>query len=314
MRTAAWIGMTLVLFVSGGATCFRRDVVVPFPPPPIVFADTPTLQQLAEVVNRTDAVRELSSNSASVEVLSMPAVPKLSTTLAIQRDKNFRMRANIPIMLGAGIDLGSNNEVFWFEVPDGMSKTLYYARHDQYQQQVNRNILPVDPTWIVEALGLVRIDPSQVVAGPTKLEDGSLEVRSMLPMPDGVYQRICFIEPTAGYVTHQFLYAPDERLVATSRATNHRYYAEQQCALPHRVELQLSPAAGPVLAMRMDVASYVVNQLLSGDAQQFAMPQNATQVVDLANLTPSGTPTMVTPPSYYSASRPATYPIRGTTQ
>ncbi len=314
MRTAAWIGMMLVLFVSGGATCFRRDVVVPFPPPPIVFETTPTLEQLAAVVNRTDAVRELSSNSASVEVLSMPAVPKLSTTLAIQRDKNFRMRASIPVMLGAGIDLGSNNEVFWFEVPEGMSKTLYFARHDQYQQQLSRNILPVDPTWIVEALGLVRIDPSQVVAGPTRRDDGLLEVRSLINNPDGIYQRVCYIEPTAGYVTHQFLFAPDQRIVATSKASNHRYYEEQQCALPHRVELQLSPAAGPPLAMRLDVSNYVVNQLLSSDAQQFAMPQTATQVVDLANLAPGGAPTTVTAPTYYSASRPATYPIRGTTQ
>ena len=50
MRTAVWIGMTFVLFVSGGATCFRRDVTVPFPPPPIVFSSTPTLEQLTKVL------------------------------------------------------------------------------------------------------------------------------------------------------------------------------------------------------------------------------------------------------------------------
>ena len=316
MRTAVWIGMTFVLFVSGGATCFRRDVTVPFPPPPIVFSSTPTLEQLTEVVNRTDSIRELSSNSASVEVLSMPAVPKLSTTLAVQRDQNFRMRANIPVLLGAGIDLGSNNDVFWFEVPEGMSKTLYFARHDQYRQQLNRSILPVDPTWIVDALGLVRIDPSQVVYGPVQREDGKLEVRSMMNMPDGQYQRVCYIEPTAGYVTHQYLFAPDQRLVATSVASNHRYYSDQLCALPHRVELQLSPAAGPPLAMRMDISSYVVNQLLSSDPQQFTMPQTASNVVDLANLSPGIPATAVAPPSYYSASRVATnpYPLRGTTR
>lgn len=314
MRTAVWIGMTLVLFVSGGATCFRRDVVVPFPPPPIVFSETPTIEQLAEVVNRTDAIRELSSNSATVEVLSMPAVPKLSTTLAIQRERNFRMRANIPVLLGAGIDLGSNDEVFWFEVPEGMSKTLYYARHEQYQRQLNRSILPVDPTWIVDALGLVHIDPAQVTYGPVPNEQGQLEVRSMISMPDGQYLRVCYIEPTAGYVTHQFLFAPDERLVATSVASNHRYYAEQLCALPHRVDLQLTPSVGPPLAMRMDISSYVVNQLLSADPQQFAMPQTASNVVDLANLAPPATTTAVVPPSYYSANRMEVYPLRGTTR
>ena len=162
----------------------------------------------------------------------------------------------------------------------------------------------------------VWIDPSQVVYGPVQREDGKLEVRSMMNMPDGQYQRVCYIEPTAGYVTHQYLFAPDQRLVATSVASNHRYYSDQLCALPHRVELQLSPAAGPPLAMRMDISSYVVNQLLSSDPQQFTMPQTASNVVDLANLSPGIPATAVAPPSYYSASRVATnpYPLRGTTR
>ncbi len=305
-----WISMIWVLFVCSGATCLRRNVTIPYPPPPVVFDGLPTVDQLVQVVNRTDAVREMSSNSASVEVLSMPNVPKLSATIAVQREHNFRLRANLPIVLGAGIDLGSNRELFWFEVPEGMSKTLYFARHDQYQQQLNRSILPVDPTWIMDALGLVRLDASQIVAGPVSRPDGKLEVRSLLSMPDGMYQRVCFIEPSAGYVTDQYMYSPDGREIARSTASNHRYYSEQACALPHRVELQLSPAAGPPLAMRIDIGSLVVNQLLSGDPQQFTIPQTASQAIDLANLSP-GVATF-SPPSYYSANRPATNPIRGT--
>ena len=53
-------------------------------------------------------------------------------------------------------------------------------------------------------------------------------------------------------MTHQFLLAPDQRLVASSEASNHRYYAEQLCALPHRVVLRLVPASGPPLEMRVD--------------------------------------------------------------
>lgn len=306
--------MFLVCFVSGGATCARREAPLPFPPPPVALTAQPTLEEITGVVNRTQNVRQLSSNSASVEVLSMPNLPRLSATLNLERERRFRLRASLPIILGAGMDLGSNDELFWFEVPEGMSKTLYFAHHQQYRQQLNRAILPVDPTWIMDALGLVQIDPKTVVAGPITREDGKLELRSTMLMPTGVYQRVYLIEPSGGYVTEQFLYAPNGNLVAQSQASNHVYYDQQQCVLPHRVELQLAPTVGPPLSMRIEVGSYTVNQLLSGDAQLFTMPSSASQAVDLTTLS-TGVPTVVPPPApatNYTASPPSAYRLRGT--
>ncbi len=161
--------------------------------------------------------------------------------------------------------MGSNDQVFWFEVPEGMSQTLYYAEHEKYRQQIERAILPIDPSWLMDALGLVQLDPSTVVAGPVRRPDGKLEIRSTWAMPHGVYQQVCFIEHPAGHVTEQFLYAPSGALVATSQATNHRYYDEAQCALPHQVTVNLTPAAGPPLSLRIDIGSYTLNQLISGD-------------------------------------------------
>ena len=130
MRILGWLGMLSLLFVSGGATCSRRQPPMLFPPPPVVFEAAPSLEELAAVVNRTETIRQLSSNSASVEVLSMPSLPRLSATLNLERERRFRLRASLPIVF-AGLDMGSNDEMFWFEVPEGVSKTLYYARHDQ---------------------------------------------------------------------------------------------------------------------------------------------------------------------------------------
>lgn len=315
MRIIGWIGIFFICFVSGGATCARREVPLPFPPPPVALSPAPTLEEIVGVVNRTQNVQQLSSNSASVQMLSMPSLPRLSATLNLQRERRFRMRASLPIVLGAGMDLGSNDEVFWFEVPEGISKTLYYARHDQYRQQLNRAILPVDPTWVMDALGLVQIDPNTVVAGPIKRDDGKWEIRSTMAMPGGSYQVVRLVEPNGGYVTDQLLYAPSGKLVAQSQATNHRYYDQQQCALPHRVELNLAPAIGPPLSMRIEVGSYAVNQLLSGDPQLFTMPASASQAVDLTTLN-GGAPMISsgvqsTAPVSYSATVPTGTPFRG---
>jgi len=321
MRILSSIGILFVCFISGGATCARRDTTLNFPPPPVVWTETPSLHEVAAVVNRTQNIRQLSTNSASVDLLSMPAVPKLNATLNLERDRNFRMRASLPIVSGIAMDLGSNDEMFWFEVPEGMSKVLYYARHDRYRQQLNHAILPVDPTWLIDALGLAQIDPSSVVAGPVKRDDGKLEIRSTVAMPNGTYQRVYFINPQAGYVTDLFLEDPNGRLIAQSKATNHVFYDQVQCSLPHQVEINLSPAYGPPLVMRIDVGRYVVNQLLSGDPQLFTMPTTASQAVDLTTLsggrsvvpvpTPAPKPA-VSMPIDYRASVPSAYPLRGT--
>jgi hypothetical protein len=283
----------------------------------VVFNAAPTLEELTVAINRNQSIRQLSTNSASVEVMSMPNLPRLGATLNLERERKFRLRASLPIMF-AGIDMGSNDELFWFEVPEGVSKTLYYARHDQYQQQLTRAILPVDPTWIMDALGLMQLDPSTVVAGPITRTDGKIELRNTLSMPDGMYQRVCFIDPQAGYVTDQFLYAPNGNLIAKSLASQHVYYAEQQCAIPHRVELHLVPSMGPPLSMRIEIGSYAINQLLSGDPQLFSMPTSAAQAIDLTTLANGASPTVSPPavsaPIQYSANAEIAQPLRGTTR
>ena len=244
----------------------------------------------------------------------MPKLPKLDATLALQRERDFRLRASLPVVLGSGLDMGSNDRVFWFEVPEGMSRTLYYADHEKYRQQLSRAILPVDPTWLMDALGLFRLDPSKVVDGPVRRPDGKLEIRSALSMPSGTFQHVCFVDPSGGFVTDQYLYEPGGNLIATSQASGHRFYEEHQVVLPHTVVVNLTPASGPPLGMKIDVGNYTVNQLLSGDPNEFAMPQSAPKMIDLTTVeagipSPSG----VIAPVGYSASGPLPLPLRGTT-
>ncbi|MCO8120231.1 hypothetical protein NHH03_00680 [Stieleria sp. TO1_6] len=300
MRALTWILICSVGFVSGGATCARREPVMALPPPPPVLGATPALVDVVAAVNRTSAIRELSSNSATVDVLSMPALPKLSATLALRKEREFRLRASLPIVMGSGLDMGSNDALFWFEVPEGMGRTLYFAHHEQYRQQLQRAILPVDPTWVMGSLGLTQLDAANVVQGPVMRPDGKLELRSTVPMPSGTYQQVCYVDAQKGHVTDQFLYSPSGATIAESHAWNHQYYVDQQCSLPHNVKLILNPASGPPLELQIDVGTYAVNQILSGDPNLFVIPQGANNVVDLTTIGPvSGT--IVTPASYRSA-------------
>ncbi len=308
MRAFLWVGILCVGFVAGGATCARRDPGFIFPPPPPTLSDSPDLAEVAEALNRTDAVRQLATNSASVKVLSAPSLPSLSATVQLERDRKFRLRASLPIVMGQGLDVGSNDELFWFEAPEGIRRKLYYARHDEYREQLHRAVLPVDPTWLIEAIGLVHLDPDTVTSGPERRADGKLEIRSTMAMPHGDYQKVLHVQHPGGYVTHQFLYAPDGRMVAASEATNHRFDETHQCALPHRIRFDLIPSQGPPMSMQIDVGAYLVNQLLSDDPSVFTMPRDAADAEDLTRLTAApGIAAMtdtVSPPEYRTAQSP----------
>ncbi len=287
-RILIWLFMWLTTWCAGGATCYRQTRKPTAPPPPQVFQGLPTAEELAAVLNRTDSITQLSSNSVTVEVPSMKNVPRLSATLAVDRPRNFRMRASIPILLGSGIDLGSNQELFWFEVPESMNQTLYYARHDQYLRQPSRSILPVDPSWFADALGLIHLDTAEIVEGPIVRTDGRLEVRTMRSMPDGLYSRVCVIEPNAGFITDQVLYGPSGKMIAAASGSNHRYYPDQQCALPHAVQIRLVPDGSPPLELKLSIGNYTINQLLTADPQLFRMPETANQKIDLSAIGAGG--------------------------
>jgi hypothetical protein len=282
-RLASWLLTGTLLWIAGGAACYRRPAATDFPPPPAIFEAVPTLQELVAAVNRTDKIQKLQTNSARVTAPSMSET-QLSASLMLERPKRFRLRGSVRPLPTTLVDLGSNEEVFWLQVPEGMRPTLYFAHHREYAQQTQRMILPVDPTWLIDALGLIHLDPAQVTEGPTRRPDGQLEIRSRVPMPDGLYRRVCVIDARAGFVTEQYLYAADNRLVARATASEHRYYEAFDCSLPHHVRVELQPAAGPPLTLEMEIGDYTLNQILSGDPHLFAMPTDAAKQWDLANL------------------------------
>ena len=275
--------------------CAATTPPVALPPPPPRLDPSADATTLIDAVNRTAAIHSLSTNSAKLDITSMPALPKLSANIHLERPKNFRLKAAIPLVMGSGIDLGSNQREFWFEVPEGarLRPTLYRANHAEYSRMLDRAVLPVDPSWLIDAMGLGQLDANRFVVPPLRRSDGQWEVRTVRPSPVGNYEQVAFIEPTAGYVTYLYLYAPDRRQIATSVLTDHRYDAASGVALPHRVDITLQPAGEEPLSMRIEVKDWAINQMLSGDPNLFNVPAGNPNQVDLVRLgqfVPAATP------------------------
>jgi hypothetical protein len=183
-------------------------------------------------------------------------------------------------LFGPELDLGSNDEVFWFWVKR-MQPAVLFARHDQLAQSRARQMLPIEPAWIVDALGLVTLDPGIQHEGPFLRGNGQLEVRSQMRGIHGDVTRTLVIDPTYGWIMEQHITDANRRLLASAIAGNHRYYPEFDVSLPHRVEVS-APAAN--LTFQIEIGQYFINRPVEDPYEMWSLPQIAGQTpINLAN-------------------------------
>ena len=147
-----------------------RRSIPEFQPKPI-FTSDPTREQLADVINRSRNVQSLQSNSVTVNVNNERTI---NTNLTWAREKRFRMTASVAGV--AGVDIGSNDEVFWMAIRGGLTKEMYYARHVEFESQIERPVLPVSPIWLIQAMGICEIDLYRLVQEPVRRADGMIEL------------------------------------------------------------------------------------------------------------------------------------------
>ena len=213
--------------MSGGATCARRRTISEFTPP-VVFSQTPTLEQLIEHANHSLAIQRIESNTLTIS--SPDIMAKLSGNLQWERPHNFNLQAYVGSrVLGTALAAGSNSQEFWLQTQTPPPATLYYARHDDFENQMGpRRILPVSPLWLREALGIVEFDPTFEHEGPLVRTDGKLEVRSLIPSPRGAYRRVVIFAPSTGAIEETVLYDQTGKLVARAQQSEHEYYSAIQ--------------------------------------------------------------------------------------
>lgn len=299
----AWL--LLGLWMTAGATCHQKRALTEFQPPE-VFRAPPDIQQLAEVINRNRSIQQLESNAVTVRT---PGIPTLSARILWERPRRFRMTGGLSRLTGTDFDLGSNDDLFWMATRHGPSPTLYFARHDQFDSQMNRQVLPVSPDWLVEAMGIVELDPATVTETPNMRADGMLEVQSLINSQIGSYRRTLVIDPKYATVRQVILRDPSGRMLATSTLSNHQHYPALQVSLPHRVQVQLMPVGAEPLDLDVVVSFYSLNDNQGTDPQRWTIPDTAGYtVVDLVQINASHSnqlpPSAIQFPQYQQAQPP----------
>jgi hypothetical protein len=294
-QAGRWALLLTLLFAPPLAGCRSVSQLSGFstgPTAPQILAPTSTADQVIAAVNQNTArVQTYVTNNASISVPGFPNLPLLQGNIAYERPQRFRFQARA--LTGPEVDFGSNDERFWLwarrmTTPDGQSP-LYTVRHDQYATSGVQNMMPVEPQWIIDALGLVTIDPS--TAQPPMPRGENLEVRTIQYGPRGPLTRVLLIDPH-GWVIQQSIVDAQGTLLASATAEQFRYNPQTQVSLPEVVTVRV-PAAE--LALRINTGSVVVNGPTGDPAMLWQPPVMPNHpVVDLGAM-PTGT--AMSPPS-----------------
>ncbi|MGO9112939.1 MAG: hypothetical protein ACLP9L_27205 [Thermoguttaceae bacterium] len=251
------------LVAQGGCTWLRRWNLVQEPPPQILPPGA-GLEQVIAAVNRNNSqIQALFSNSAT---LSGPGYPTLRAHIAFQRQRNFRLKAD---GFGPEVDLGSNDQIFWFWIKRYQPPGVYFCRHDRFATSPARQMIPIDPNWLIEALGTLEIDPALPSQGPYPDKGNRIFIRTMRETPEGPNMKVTIIDSVSAWVMEQQIYDAQGRLRARSVAERYRPDPRTGLYVPTAVRVEC-PEVG--FSMRIDLGAVQVNQPQGNPAELWSMP------------------------------------------
>lgn len=264
LQHAPWLAALVVVFAASGANCNQwvRSYTQPRALP-----EAATVEQIVNTINTNTAkVQSMQASSATLSAAGAPM--SLRAEIDLQTPRRLRLQAS-GSLTGKELDLGSNDELFWLWFRQNPQPALFFCRHDQYAMSNARQIMPVEPSWLLEAIGLVHIDTSQPIEGPSSVGSQRVQIRSRQISTLGELSKVTVINAWDGTVLEQHLYDPQGQLLASAR--NGRYQRDpiSGANLPRATDLQF-PTAG--LSLHLDVSSWLVNTIPPDDLARWTRP------------------------------------------
>jgi hypothetical protein len=129
-----------------------------------IFTEEPKTKKAdLSIINK---INEKNSNIDTILIKSMPVKVtngsisfRLTGDLSHKKEKYFRFILTSKLT-GREMDLGSNNQIFWFWSKRMEKQALYYSKHEDIAKTNLK--APLNPSWMIESLNVGIIDVSKV--------------------------------------------------------------------------------------------------------------------------------------------------------
>lgn len=237
-----------------------------------VLSPQPTLQSLLQHLNRNiDILHGWRSSDVRIYARGAGRPPVwLSAYLAVERPRNLRLMASV---LGTNeVDLGSNPEQFWFWARRASPDDNFILPHTDETGAATRLPIPFEPEWLMESLGVVPIDGTDMRLEIDPSGNSPHRLISDRVSPQGqMVRKVLLVDPCNGHILEHALYDSVNQLIARARFNDYREEPTYGIVIAHHVELEWPPAG---LSMSLDIGHI--------DANPEAMPSKTWQPMAMA--------------------------------
>jgi hypothetical protein len=237
--------------------------------------DLPMSELVAHLNANIDRINSWSCNDAKIWAEGSRFIaPSLSADMAIERPRNFRLTAkalNIDM-----VDLGSNDERFWFWGKE--ENVVLTARHDQMAAAQRQLPLPFEPDWLIEALGVIPLDENEIEFERHKKEPKQVLFKRPRKAPNGApVELISTVDTCLGVVLEHSLVSQSGKVIALAKMSEHERVGKAGPVVAHTVALSWPQAQ---LGLKLHMGWIQINPD-SMPKQLFQMPDMKCEVVDI---------------------------------
>lgn len=206
-------------------------------------------------------------DDVQVRLKGVPAPMRAS--IVVEAPRNLRLRVAHPLTGGEAVDLGSNDEKFWFWAKDSQPANVLVCSHDQIAAatQVTTLPLPFRPDWLMEVLGVSPVSGSGYEVRRPNQRSHIVELVSVQRTPDQKpVRRIVKVDMIRCVALEHRIESIEGQLIAKATLSRHFLDPETRLILPRQISIDW-PAAGQELALNLVFTSVDFN----APAQSVAM-------------------------------------------
>lgn len=127
--------------------------------------------------------------------------------LYFEKEKNFRM--NIFSNFGKELDIGSNENLFWFW---SKNSDLYYSEHKNLNQ--TRLKTPLNPNWLLESLTIMELKKENIEYG--KFKNFFIILQKRKGIQNEIVTIATLINPETKRIIGNYLYNQSGKMVASA--------------------------------------------------------------------------------------------------
>lgn len=237
VRSRIYLPVVAAFFLAAAPGCVIQQWIVrntSSPPPRALMSDATPNQILEHLNNQRSRVVGWRSTDVRIKVRGQGVIaPSLSANISVESPKNLRFKATS--LRGTEVDFGSNSDRFWFWMRANKPDIILTGSHDGLDRQQVVPI-PFPPSWLMESLGVIPIDPSNVQV----LRDPETPDRAKLVSADQVQgqpvQRIMLVDLALGQIIEHALYDASGELITNAVMSDFRS-GGTGVMLPHRIVL-----------------------------------------------------------------------------